>query len=520
MDKPDLQPALCFLNRERASGILLHPTSLPGPYGIGDLGKEAYRFVDFLVDAGQRVWQVLPLGPTGYGDSPYQSFSTFAGNPLLVSLERLLAEGWLRPEDLDGGCDFPAGTVDYGAVISWKQEILRKAHDGFRAHGSAAQKEAFEEFRNANRHWLGDYALFMVLKISHGYEMWTKWEERLSLHRQVALDRARKELADEIEAIQFAQFAFFTQWRELRDYCHQQGVAIIGDIPIYTAHDSADVWANRELFQLDAGGNPTVVAGVPPDYFSRTGQLWGNPIYRWDRLAETRYSWWVGRLRASLDLADVVRIDHFRGFEDYWEVPAGEPTAVNGRWVPGPKDEFFQALRSAIGEDLPIIAENLGIITPEVENLRKRVGLPGMAVLQFGLGHDARSSDLPPHEYERDTVAYTGTHDNEPILAWWKGLRGDAKRETYIGKYLDTDGRDFNWVCIRRLMESVANTTVFPLQDVLGLGKEARLNCPGQAKGNWTWRYRPEQLTDEVTGRLRDLTEVYGRLADDERGRP
>lgn len=495
----------------RASGILLHPTSFPGPYGIGDLGSEAYRFVDFLHEAAQRVWQVLPLGPTGYGDSPYQSFGTFAGNPLLISLDKLVEEGLLRPKDLEDRPAFPKGRVDYGAVIPWKRRVLRRAYDTFCRHGSAHERAQFDLFCQAQADWLDDYALFMAIKEARRYVVWTSWPKGLALREPTALEKAQADLRSRMGAVKFGQYLFFKQWEALSRYVHGRGIRIVGDIPIYAAHDSADVWAHREVFQLDALGRPTVVGGVPPDYFSETGQLWGNPLFRWDYLAKTDYLWWVARVRAALRLFDVVRIDHFRGFEAYWEVPAGEPTAVNGRWVPGPGDKLFLALRKALGDPLPIIAENLGLITPPVEALREAFGLPGMAVFQFGYGPSAKTSSFPLHAFDRNLVAYTGTHDNDTLVGWWESIRSDRALRRYLLKYFHTTGREFHWVCIRALMASVADTVIFPLQDVQGLGSEARMNRPGHAAGNWVWRYDARSLTSALAARLADLAETYGR---------
>lgn len=501
----------------RCSGILLHPTSFPGPYGIGDIGAEAEDFVDFLGEAGQRIWQVLPLGPTGYGDSPYQSYSSFAGNPLLINLEGLLEDGLLGQEDLENRPPFPEDRVDFGTVIGWKNQLLRRAYDNFRHRAGGEEHRAFETFCAKHAAWLDDFALFMALKETRGQTSWAEWAPDLALRKPMALDAARKELVEGIEAHKFIQYQFARQWDALHAYAGDHGILLVGDIPFYVAHDSADVWANPGLFRLDAAGHATAVAGVPPDYFSATGQLWGNPIYRWDVLAASGFDWWVRRVRAALDRVDVVRIDHFRGFEAYWEVAAGEPTAVNGRWVKGPREALFEALRTALGEDLPIIAENLGMITPEVEALRERFGLPGMAVFQFGFGTDARSSAFPLHAYQRDLVAYTGTHDNDTLAGWWESLRRTRKGRAirrYLRKYLAATGRDFPWACIRSLMASVADVVVFPVQDVLGLGSDARMNRPGSPSGNWVWRMRSGALTPELAERLKELADIYGRTAE------
>jgi 4-alpha-glucanotransferase len=501
----------------RKSGILLHPTSLPGRFGIGDLGKEAHGFVDFLAGAGQRLWQVLPLGPTGFGDSPYQSFSAFAGNPLLISLERLVEDGLLERDELKPPA-FAADAVDYGAVIAFKLPLLERAFHRFKERASPSARRPFSAFCRREGGWLDDYALFAALKEAHGGAAWHEWEEEIALRRPEALARARERMAAPIEARRFVQYQFFRQWAALKRHAARAGVEIMGDVPIFVALDSADVWAHPELFQLDENGKPTVVAGVPPDYFSETGQLWGNPLYRWDAMAKTGYRWWIDRLRATLAVVDVVRLDHFRGFEAYWEVPAGEETAVNGRWVKGPGDGLFEALRTALGR-LPIVAENLGVITPEVEALRERFGLPGMAVLQFAFGGGDPDSDFLPHNYTRDRVVYTGTHDNDTTIGWWTSGAGDttrtdedAERErTFAKKYLATDGWEIHWALIRAALASVADLAIVPLQDVLGQGSEARMNLPARAEGNWRWRFTAGALTPQIGDRLRDLTGIYGR---------
>jgi 4-alpha-glucanotransferase len=494
----------------RSSGILLHPTSLPGRYGIGDLGAEARRFADFLAAAGQTLWQVLPLGPTGFGDSPYQGFSARAGNPLLISLESLVEKGWLEASALAGAPEFPEDRVDFERLIPWKTAVLESAKP---------PASGFEDFCEANAHWLEDFALFMALKEAHQGVAWTQWEPGARDRDPKALAKWREQLAKPMAAQKFLQFAFFEQWRELRDYCRARGVRIMGDLPIYVAHDSVDVWANPQYFHLDALGNPTVVAGVPPDYFSETGQLWGNPIYRWDVLAKDGYRWWLDRLRAAFEMVDMIRLDHFRGFEAYWEIPASEPTAVQGRWVKGPGAALFQAAQSALGE-LPLVAENLGVITPEVEAMRHEFGFPGMSVLQFAFGTDAQAPTFRPHNYPREVVAYSGTHDSDTTVGWWSSKgRGESTRSDddirrerdFAMRYLNTDGKEIHWVFIRTLLASVADTVLFPMQDVLGLGTEARMNLPATLGGNWRWRYQAGALTPELAERLRMLTELYDR---------
>ncbi len=505
----------------RSSGILLHPTSLPGRFGIGDLGPEAYGFVDFLAAAGQKIWQVLPLGPTGYGDSPYQLFSAFAGNPFLISLDQLAEEGLLTGEELARAPEFPGDAVDYGRVIRFRLPLLRAAYTRFQTGWKDRRElDDFADFRRSCESWLGDYALFMAVKAAHGGEaVWSRWEPDIAARKPAALEEWRARLAEEIEALEFAQYMFARQWRSLHDYARERGIRIMGDLPIYVAHDSADVWANPELFQLDAAGDAAVMSGVPPDYFSATGQLWGNPIYRWDRMAETGFRWWIERLRAALAQVDLVRLDHFRGLEAYWEVPAGETTARNGQWVKGPGAALLEALKGALG-DLPIVAENLGVITPEVEAIRTQFGLPGMAILQFAFGKDPQAPDFKPHNYPHDRVAYTGTHDNNTTVGWWSSTgAGDSTRtledireeRDFTRKYLATDGREIHWAFIRTLMASVANTVLFPLQDVLGLGSEARMNTPAVPSGNWRWRYRKETLTPAIAQRLKEMVSTYDR---------
>ncbi|HUN89742.1 MAG TPA: 4-alpha-glucanotransferase [Terriglobales bacterium] len=507
------------MNFPRSSGVLLHPTSLPGPYGLGDFGPEAYRFVEFLHAAGQKLWQVLPLNPTGYGDSPFQCFSASAGNPLLISLEKLVEQGWLSREDLRTLPMFPVESVDYGMAILFKMPLLRKAALACRVHASKEQRQGFERFCSEHCDWLDDFALFMALKQVHAMAAWTHWPEDIARREPEAVERWSKELASEIEAQKFFQFAFFQQWRELREYGRERQIRIIGDIPIYVAHDSADVWSNRQFFLLNEKGEPERVSGVPPDYFSTTGQLWGNPIYNWPRLKQTGYKWWVERLRAALRLYDFVRIDHFRGFEAYWEVPANEITAEHGRWVKGPGRELFAILRQELG-DLPIIAENLGVITPEVEAIRHEFGFPGMAILQFAFGTDPQAPTFKPHNYVREMVAYTGTHDNDTVVGWWNSsgtsdstrTSEDVEKEhAYARAYLDFKDGPINWILIRGIQNSVANTAIQPMQDILGLGNEARMNFPGTASGNWRWRMRPEALTQEIAGRLKDMAKLYDR---------
>ncbi|HEX6466197.1 MAG TPA: 4-alpha-glucanotransferase [Terriglobales bacterium] len=503
----------------RSSGILLHPTSLPTRFGMGDFGPSAYKFADFLRDGGQSIWQMLPLGPTGYGDSPYQCFSAFAGNPLLISLEELQREGLLSEEELVNIPELPEQRVDYQRVGEYKLPLLKKVHRNFSNRASAKRSE-FNQFKKERAHWLDDYALFMALKEAHNGVAWVHWAKELVRREAAALQKAREQLSEEIESHKFTQFLFFQQWKRLKEYCAGHHIRMMGDLPIYVAHDSADVWSHPEFFLLDENGNPEKVAGVPPDYFSATGQLWGNPIYCWEKMRQTGFDWWVERFRASFELFNMVRIDHFRGFEAYWEVPAGESTAIHGRWTRAPGAEVFATVHSKLG-DLPIIAENLGVITPEVEAIRHRFGFPGMAILQFAFGTDPQAPSFKPHNYTRDLVAYTGTHDNDTTVGWWTSSgAGDSTRTAkdisqereYTRKYLNTSGAEINWEFIRALMVSVANTVIVPLQDVLGLGSEARMNTPAKMGGNWGWRFRLEMLDPGLSRRLKELTTLYERL--------
>jgi len=505
---------------ERSSGVLLHPTSLPGKFGAGDLGPEAYRFADFLASARQRIWQVLPLGPTGYGDSPYQSFSAFAGNPLLVSLEKLADGGDLSPDDLQHCPDFADTGLDYGWVKQYRRPLLKRAAQNFLERASAPRREEYESFCRKSAAWLESYALFMALKEAHGGEgVWTQWEPEIAARQPQAIRSWTERLADKIEFQKYVQYQFFKQWSELKAYCQELGIRMMGDIPIFVAHDSADVWSRPDLFFLDEDGNPSVQAGVPPDYFSATGQLWGNPLYRWGAMAAEGYSWWIERLRSTLRLVEMVRLDHFRGFEAFWEVPGKDITAVNGHWVKAPGRQLFEAVRDALG-DLPIVAETLGVITPEVEALREHFGFPGMGVLQFAFGVDPQAPEFMPHNYPRHFVVYTGTHDNDTTLGWWTNsnpanstrTRDNIRREREFAlKYLGTDGREMNWVFIRTILASVAGVAITPLQDVLGLGTEARMNLPATRSGNWRWRFTRKQLRPEIASRLRELTEIYQR---------
>ena len=497
----------------RSSGVLLHPTSLPGRFGIGDLGPAAFDFVSFLAESGQRWWQVLPLGPAGGMNSPYQSPSSFAGNPLLISPEAMVECGWLQRSELDGRPSFPADQVDFPAVAQFKYELLHRACERFNR-----DEPKFQEFLSSSAHWLDDYALFAAIKDASGEKAWFQWEPDLVRRKPAALARWRQKLEARVDFHQFVQYVFEVQMQALRKTCAEHAVNLIGDIPIFIAHDSADVWARPDLFYLDARGRLTVQAGVPPDLFSATGQLWGNPLYRWEVHQQEGFAWWIDRLSALLRWVDLIRIDHFRGFQAYWEVPGRAWTAAHGRWVESPGDAFFKALQQRF-VDLPVIAEDLGVITPEVEALRDTFGLPGMRVLQFGFTVGLVEQSHLPHRFVPHCIVYTGTHDNDTAMGW---LNGQKVRTTqspaqvhaeraYALRYLGTNGKQFNWDMIRMAQGSVAEVAIIPMQDLLGLGSEARMNVPGRAEGNWGWRFRREQLTARIKDRLANLTAVYGR---------
>jgi 4-alpha-glucanotransferase len=494
---------------QRASGILLHPTSLPSPFGIGDLGAEARAFVDFLHEAGQTLWQVLPLTPTGYGDSPYQSTSAFAGNTLLIDPRALVADGLLHSDEISGAFVY-SHRVNFELARPAKSEFLNQAFEKFSDQESAFTSITFEfeAFCLRSAWWLDSYALFSAAKAAAGNREWTAWDHQIAFRDSHALAKAHADLANEIRRQKFFQFLVFRQWKALRDYARERGVSMIGDLPIFVAHDSADVWSNRDLFKLNRDGQPTAVAGVPPDYFSETGQLWGNPLYDWKHLRATEFKWWIDRVRWSLELFDLVRIDHFRGFVAAWEIPSGEATAQHGEWVETPGQELFTALKRSLG-DLPIIAENLGVITPEVERLREEFGFPGMRVLQFAFGGDATNDHLP-HNHTRDSVVYTGTHDNDTTIGWFASA--SEKERDYCLEYLATDGREINWELIRAALASVAGMAIVPMQDILGLGNEARMNLPASTSDNWAWRLAPGALTKQLAERLQNLTSTYGRI--------
>jgi len=505
----------------RSSGLLLHPTSLPGPYGIGEIGPSAFEFIEFASNAGQKLWQVLPLTPTGYGDSPYQSFSAFAGNPLLISLDLLVDQGLLNRDLLQAVPTFPEDHVDFGSVIKFKYPILRIAAQTFFSANSSLRAE-FDGFVSEQAWWLDDFALFMAAKEAHHFVSWTSWDGDLALRRPEAMARWKERLAEPISAHKFWQYIFSKQWSAVRERCHQRGIRIMGDIPIYVAHDSADVWANPELFYLDADGNPSKVAGVPPDYFSATGQLWGNPIYRWDILKSQDYDWWVRRFRETFKIVDLVRLDHFRGFEAFFEIPAGETTAVNGTWAKGPGADLFRFVTAKLGQ-LPVIAENLGVITPEVEAIRDEFDYPGMAILQFAFSTDPQAPSFRPHNYVHNQVAYTGGHDNDTMCGWWNAGAADSTRSEsdvtrekedcaqYFGVTRDQLDHEVNWIFIREVMRSVADTVLVPMQDVLGLGTEARMNLPGSFGRWWKWRMKPGSLKPQDAERLLSFVKMYER---------
>ncbi len=504
----------------RSAGILCHVSSLPNRYGCGDFGPDAWRFVDTLKRCGVTLWQVLPLGPTGYGNSPYQSLSAYAGNPLFISPEILHREGWLTDADLEAGkLDFADLQVDFERVIRWRHQLLAHSFVRFLQTATDDDRAAMETFRREQAWWLDEYALFIALKEAHQEALWTHWQRQLVHRKEAALAEARQRHQERIAREIFIQYQFWKQWNALRSYAHDQGIRIMGDTPIFVAHDSADVWSNQDLFHLDADGWPTVVAGVPPDYFSATGQLWGNPLYRWDELETQEFGWWAKRMRHAMQLFDLVRLDHFRGFEAYWEIPADAPDASTGRWVYGPGLRFFQALDEAV-DNLKIVAEDLGVITAPVEALRDAIGAPGMRVLQFAFGNDQKASDYRPHNYIQHAVVYTGTHDNDTTVGWFHSEVGggttrsaaeiEQERRNVLA-YVGTDGTQIHWDLIRLALASVADTAIIPLQDLLGLGNQARMNLPGSAGGNWRWRFRWESLTHDLEQRLNELCEVYER---------
>ncbi len=500
----------------RTSGILLHPTSLPSRFGIGDFGVQAYQFIDFLVESGQRLWQILPLTPTGYGNSPYMSYSAFAGNPLLICPEYLREKGWLSEEDLTQVSEFPGGNVDFEKVIPVKMKWLKTAYQNFQINASAEQHQQLQQFCDRSAYWIEDYSLFMALKEKHHSAGWNSWEPaEVRQHQPEALEKVRQELSDRIGFYKFLQFEFNNQWHALKQYANEKNIQIVGDIPIYVAHDSADVWANPQLFYLEEEtGETSLMAGVPPDYFApETGQLWGNPVYNWEKLKESEFEWWVQRFRTMFDSVDALRVDHFRGFEAFWAVPKGETTAKNGQWLKGPGMELFEVLEQKLGK-LPIIAEDLGTISAEVTALRECFDFPGMKILQFAFELESETQFLPHNYKNQNFVVYPGTHDNDTTVGWYQQLSEEAKEKLwrYLDKPRQPEG-EIHWELIRLGWSTVANQAIVQLQDLLGLGNEARMNAPGKSEGNWSWRYKPEDLSPELCDRLKMLTEIYQRLS-------
>lgn len=496
----------------RYCGILVHPTSFPSPYGIGDMGKGAYDFIDFLKEAGLTLWQCLPLGPTGYGDSPYQSFSSFAGQPLIISPDKLKELHLLTEKDLADIPEWDEEKIHYGPAIAYKTNLLKKSYKHFKASHSKKLHEEYETFCEAEGYWLNDYALFMTLKDHHEGKAWTQWETKYKFIKPRTRTITEKEFSDEIGYYKYLQFIFFKQWHELKVYANKNDISIIGDIPIFVSPDSADVWGSKHLYQLDTKGFPLAVAGVPPDYFSATGQLWGNPLYDWEAHAEEDYSWWTSRIAHQLELVDYLRIDHFRGVEAYWSVPYGEETAINGKWIKGPNKALFEAISRKLGDDLPIFAEDLGVITKEVEELRDAFDFPGMKVLQFGFENLSENSFLP-HQYQTNNcICYTGTHDNDTTRGWYENA--NEKVRDKVRRYMRCDGSYITWDFIRTAMASTAKYAVFPLQDLFGLDSSARMNTPGVASGNWAWRYRADWLTKETARQLKETCILFGRLGD------
>ncbi|HHT9105735.1 MAG TPA: 4-alpha-glucanotransferase [Candidatus Wujingus californicus] len=496
--------------RRRASGILLHITSLPSPYGIGDLGTDAYRFVDFLVESRQSIWQILPLNPTesALGNSPYYSPSAFASNTILISPDLLYQNGLLDKSNLSPIPPFKNDSTYYQQAIEYKKHIFRFAYERFKGKNVPYE---YEQFCSENSYWLDDYALFVVLKEFYNGKIWGEWLPETRDRRQDALQKFRKQYQEKIELEKFLQYIFYKQWASLKKYCNDKGVQIIGDVPIYVCYDSADVWANPDLFNLDEKKRPAFVAGVPPDYFSKTGQLWGNPVYNWGRLKETGYKWWIQRIRYNLKLYDLIRIDHFRGFIAYWEVQVTEKTAINGHWVDAPAEDFFTTLKRNF-TNLPVVAEDLGIITHDVREIMFRLGFPGMKILQFAFGQDLPTNPYILHNHVKNCIVYTGTHDNNTIRGWYEkeiSIEDKERLFRYLGREVSVE--EIHWVLIRLAMMSVANTVIFPMQDILGLDEKARMNRPSSAEGNWLWRLLPEQITILLIQRLREMTEIYGR---------
>lgn len=493
----------------RRSGVLLHPTSLPGPHGSGDFGPAAYHFVDWLVTAGQRAWQMLPLTPIGPGNSPYASVAAFAGSPLLVALEPLVDKRWIAPIDAADAAELPVARIDFERTVPFRMARLRAAAAGFRQRAGSADQAEFAAFCAGEAAWLNDYALFMALDAQYRSReiwCWTGWDAGHAQRDEKALDAARLQLADEVFFWCFVQWCFFSQWRTLKRYANERDIELVGDLPIFVAHHSADCWAHRHLFLLDPDGEPQVVAGVPPDYFSATGQRWGNPLYDWAAMERDGFAWWIARMRHELTRADRVRVDHFRGFAAYWEIAAGCPTAIDGRWVPAPGTALFAALRAALGE-VPVIAEDLGVITPDVEALRDACGFPGMKVLQFAFGGDATHAFLP-HNFTANCVVYTGTHDNDTSAGWY--ATAPERERRYAEEYLNATGDELPGAMIRAACASVAQLAIYPMQDVLGLGSAHRMNTPGMLDC-WSWRFRWEDVGPQPAQALAQLASACGR---------
>ena len=493
----------------RTSGILLHPTSLPSPYGIGDLGKAAYDFIDFLEKAGQHLWQILPLTPTGYGNSPYSSFSAFAGQPLLISPEHLEKMGLLEEWELDTAPENNEDLVEYDKVSKWKTQIFKLAFSRFEMKEDKELKKQYRQFVKENTYWLNDYAIYMACRDMQGQKEWFKWDEKYLKSTQKVKAELKKTLKEEIKYYCFVQFLFYKQWAELKAYANKKGIKIIGDMPLFVSLDSADVWANPKLFQLDSKGYPTKVAGVPPDYFSETGQLWGNPLYNWEVHEKNQFQWWVARVRHQLALSDYLRIDHFRGLESYWAVPAEEETAINGTWVKAPGKALFETIEQELGKGLPIIAEDLGTITPEVIELRDHFGFPGMKILQFAFESEEESSFLPHQFTTTNCVCYTGTHDNNTTRGWYDSASEYSRDK--VRRYMNTDANSIHWDFLRTCLGTIADYAIIPMQDILGLGEEGRMNVPGVAENNWAWRYRKEDISEGLAEGLKETTQLYGR---------
>ncbi len=494
---------------ERSAGILLHPTSLPGKFGIGDLGNEAYNFVNFLEAAGQKLWQTFPLGPTGYGDSPYQCLSAFAGNPLLISPEKLSTEGFLSNDDLKDIPHHNSHQIDFGRIIGYKINLLRKAFGNFKKDSNGKQN-SFVKFCDSNKDWLEDFSFFMAAKDFHGGQLWTSWDKPLVYREPSALKSWKEKLSDDINFHKFVQFQFYSQWKELKAYANNKGIKIIGDMPIFIAYDSADLWAHKELFTVDNEGNLETVAGVPPDYFSETGQLWGNPLYRWKEMQKDDFLWWRQRFSRLLEMIDVIRIDHFRGFEAYWEIPGGAPNAIKGRWVKAPGEKLFNTVKKYLG-DVPILAEDLGVITKNVIALRDKFNFPGMKILQFAFGNGMEKKFLP-HNFIDNCMVYTGSHDNDTTRAYFeKASRENNDILSHAQKYLNYYGEDMTGELIRTAYASVANLVVIPMQDILRLGSEARMNFPGKLGGNWTWRFTWDQVHHDLANHYKELCIIYER---------